>query len=213
MHRQRLGPVDSGLEHKDWQKLKRLTTPAKVQDFVNSLPFNFADGYSIDRSVKGILKKGKADCAGGAVLAATLLWMQGRKPMLLDIKAPHPRDYDHVVAIFKEGKYWGAISKTNHSVLRYREPVYRSVRELAMSYFHEYFLPSGEKTMRSFSKPFDLSRFGTSWLTSKDAVIDIIHELDNSPHTDILTKTQEKRLRKADYIERMAGDIKEWKGR
>ncbi len=212
MIRQRITEKDSGLDHKEWRVIKSLDTPAKIQNFLNDLKFDFRDGYKIDRSVRGILKSGKVDCAGGAVLAAGALWAQGRKPLLLDLKAPHPHDYDHVVAIFKEGKYYGAISKTNHAVLRYREPVYKSVRELVMSYFHEYFLPTGYKTLRSFSKPFDLSKYGVSWLTQGDMVLDIIHALDSSLHTEILTKEQVKSLRKADPIEIKAGSIVEYRG-
>lgn len=137
--------------------------------------------------------------------------MQGRKPLLLDLRTT-TRDADHVVALFKRGKYWGAISKTNHAVLRYREPIYKSVRELAMSYFHEYFLDNGKKTMRKFSKPFDLSKLAPSkagtkidWLTSKEDLISLVDALDKSPHENILPKGH--KLRKADKVEIMAGRV------
>ncbi len=199
---------ESGLTALEYRELKKLKTPGKIQDFLNTLKFDFAPGDEIDRSVRGILKNRKADCAGGAMLAAAALWAQGRKPLLLDLQVSKG-DFDHVVALFQDrpGQSWGAISKTNHAVLRYREPVYRTVRELVMSYFHEYFLPSGRKTLRSYSKPFDLSRLGTSWLTDREAVIDLIHTLDTSPHTQILSLKQERELRKADLIERKAGEI------
>jgi hypothetical protein len=116
-----------------------------------------------------------------------------------------------VVALFQEGKRWGALSKTNHAVLRYREPVYRSARELAMSYFHEYFLPDGRKTLRTYSKPFNLSKYGVEWLTDKEAVIDAIHLLDTSPHLEILSAKQKRGLRPADKIEIKAGEITEEK--
>jgi hypothetical protein len=116
-----------------------------------------------------------------------------------------------VVTLFKEDGYWGAISKTNHAVLRYREPVYRSVRELVMSYFHEYFLFSGKKTLRSFSKPFDLTRVGTTWLTTEDNLADLAYTLDHSPHTKILSPKQIRNLRQVDKIEIRAGNIVEYK--
>ena len=206
---QRITQQNSRLDHKEWALLKRLSTPKKIQDFLNKLPFDFELGEEIDRSVRGVLKNKKADCAGGAILAAAALWVQGRPPLLLDLQA-EKKDVDHVVALFKEGKYWGAISKTNHAVLRYREPVYKSVRELVLSYFHEYFLPSGRKTLRTYSRPFDLSKHGRKWLIDKEAVIDVIYSLDVSPHTQILTPEQKKGLRSADIIEIKAGEIVEY---
>ncbi len=138
-------------------QLRKLRTPAQIQDFLNRLPFNFEKHGQTHNSVAVALKKKKAHCFEGALIAATALQMQGWRPLLLDLKTVQP-DFDHVVALFKEGKYWGAISKTNHNVLRYRDPIYLSVRELAMSYFNEYFLANGKKTLRKYSKPFDLSR-------------------------------------------------------
>ncbi|MEK7147745.1 MAG: hypothetical protein AAB758_00445 [Patescibacteria group bacterium] len=210
MRIQRITREISELDHKNWQLLKSLNTPSKIQDFINTLKFDFRDGHKVDRSVQGTLRSRKTDCAGGAVFAAAALSLQGRKPLLLDLKTIEP-DFDHVLALFQVGKYWGAISKTNHAVLRYREPIYESVRELVMSYFHEYFLYNGKKTLRSYSKPFDLSRYGTRWFTDKNVVMDIIHALDNYPHTNILTPAQIKNLRKADKIEIKAGKIVEYK--
>ena len=207
--KQRITQQKSGLDHKEWQVLKRLSTPKKIQDYLNKLPFDFKPGEEIDRSVRGVLKNKKADCAGGAILAAAALWASGRKPLLLDLQA-EKADVDHVVALFKEGKCWGAVSKTNHVVLRYREPVYRSVRELVLSYFHEYFLPNGKKTLRTFSRPFDLSKLGIAWLTDKEAVIDAIYLLDTSAHSDMLTAKQKKNLRLADKIEIKAGELTEY---
>lgn len=201
----------SGLDRKEWLLLKKLSTPAKVQDYINSLPFDFRPGYKIDRSVRGILKSGKADCAGGAVIAAAALWAQGRRPLLLDLRAPKP-DFDHVVAVFKDVRRFGAISKSNHAVLRYREPVYMNVRELIMSYFHEYFLTDGRKTLRAYSKPLDLSLSGFKWLTDKDAVADIIHRLDNSKHFPVFNARKMKRLRPADPIEIKSIQLQEYKG-
>lgn len=207
--RQRITRESCGLDSKEWKKLKSLKTPEKIQDFLNSLPFDLALGEKMDRSVRGTLRNGKTDCMGGAILAAAALWAQGRDPLLLDLKTSKG-DFDHVVALFKEGKYFGAISKTNHGVLRYREPIYISVRELAMSYFHEYFLPDGRKTLRSFSKPFDLSKHGTEWLTDSECLIDIAELLDDSPHTPVASTKQIRAFRKADKVEREMGEITEY---
>ncbi len=196
---------------KELKVLKSLNTPQKIQSFLNTLPFSFEkkDTYN---SPRNILKDHKAHCFDGALLAAAALWVNGEKPLLLDLKVgENKKDVDHVVVLFKRFNRWGAISKTNHAVLRYREPVYKSVRELAMSYFHEYFMNNGEKTLRSFSKPFDLSRFGTEWLTSEKDLYYLVEALDNSPHTQILSVKQIKNLRKADKIEIKTGEIVEYK--
>lgn len=198
----------SGLSQEEYRSLEKLNTPAKIQDFLNALQFDFAPGDEVDRSVRGTLSKGSTDCAGGAIFAAAALFLQGRQPLLMDLQTAKP-DFDHVVALFKEGKCWGAISKTNHAVLRYREPVYATPRELALSYFHEYFLPNGKKTLRGFSKPFNLAKYGFGWLTDPEAVIDIVYDLDCSPHEEIVSASAARKLRLADPIEIKAGEIVE----
>lgn len=158
-------------------------------------------------SPKRVLEKGTAHCFEGALLAAAALEYQGQKPLLLDLKTSK-KDIDHVVALFKRGKYWGAISKTNHGVLRYREPIYKNIRELAMSYFHEYFLPNGQKTLVSYSKPFNLNKLGRDWITSHKDLFDVVDALDNSPHISVVPKGHKLRL--ADPVEVKAGEITEW---
>jgi hypothetical protein len=116
-------------------------------------------------------------------------------------------DVDHVVTLFKKDGYYGAISKTRHAVLRYREPIYKTVRELALSYFHEYFTNDGRKTLRSFSAPFKIS--STDWITSNEDIYEIASALDDSPHEKILNKKTERNLRPADKIEIKAGKLTE----
>ena len=201
---------DSGLTREDWSTLKRLDTPTKVQDFLNTLPFNHDTRATNQVSVEQVLESRKAHCFEGALFSACALWIQGQRPLLLDLVADEPDD-DHVVALFQVRGKWGAVSKTNHPVLRYREPIYRDVRELAMSYFHEYYLSDGRKTLRKYSKPFDLSRFGTSWIKPSLNPRDLAEALDRSPHYEILTPSQIRQLRRADRIERQATDLVEWK--
>ncbi len=191
--------------------LRPLTTPRKVQDFLEQLPSNLSRYSDSCSSPRMALRKGRAHCIEGAFIAATAFWLNKREPLLLDLKAQSP-DFDHVVTLFKENGLWGAVSKSNHPVLRYRDPIYRTVRELALSYFHEYILPeTGEKTLRSFSRPFSLKRFGKDWVTSEQHLWDIAFALDQSPHCQIFPKGTEKRLRKASKIERQAVRMKEWK--
>jgi len=193
---------------------KKLRSPAAIQDFINGLEMNFTGRRHTYASPLVVLQTGKAHCMEGAMLAAAALWHLGYPPLLLDLKTTNADD-DHVVALFKEGGRWGAISKTNHAVLRYRDPVYRDPRELAMSYFNEYFLDSGVKTMRSYSAPFDILRcraaHSDEWLTSRDDLAGIAEALDFSPHFQILKKGVDRNLRLADQSEIEAGKIVEYK--
>ena len=143
---------------------KKLNSSAKIQDFLNTLPFNFEKNGDTCSSPLLVLRRGTAQCLEGAILAAAILWYQGQKPLLLDLRTVRPDD-DHVLALFKQSGRWGAISKTNHAVLRYRDPIYATIRELAFSYFNEYFLDNGKKTLRSYSKPLNLLQFDDEWLT------------------------------------------------
>src|SRR5512142_217167 len=137
---------------------RRLDSPRKVQDFLDAVPMNFCEDGDTCMSPRRVLRENRAHCLEGAMFAAAAFRTHGRPPLVLDLEATDD-DHDHVVALFRERGRWGAVSKTNHAVLRYREPVYRSVRELALSYFHEYFLDDGRKTLRRYSDPVDLSRF------------------------------------------------------
>ncbi len=197
-----LSPVEENI-------FQKLSTPAKIQDFLNTLPYNFEVDGETCRSPRQVLQHKKAHCLEGAYLAAAVLWYHGHPPLLLDLRSTK-QDLDHVVALFKKGGYWGAISKTNHAVLRYREPIYQSIRELAVSYFHEYFLDNGNKTLREYSRAFSLKQYGTSWITSADDLWEIGADLDDSSHSLILPKGfVSKSLRKADEIEIKAGTLVE----
>lgn len=188
----------------------RLRTPRKIQDFLETIPVNFETGGDTCISPRRVLREKKAHCMEGALFAAAALWYHGERPLILDLKSAE-RDVDHVVALFRREEHWGAISKTNHAVLRYREPVYRTIRELALSYFHEYFLDDGVKTMRSYSKPFDLSRFANrGWVTAEEDVLYLPDLLDSSPHISVLTSAMRTGLRRADKIEIEAGKLVEW---
>lgn len=191
--------------------LKNLDTPAKIQDFLEKLPANFEKNGETCRSPLGVLKHREAHCLEGAIFAAACLRLNGHKPLILDLKA-HRRDLDHVIAPFKLKNHWGAISKTNHAVLRYREPAYQNIRELVMSYFHEYFLDNGQKTLQSHSEPIDLSRFDKKgWMTSDKNLWYIDRYLRQVPHKPILSATMAKNLRKTDPIEIRAGKLVQWK--
>ncbi len=190
--------------------LKKLNTPALVQDYLNSLKFNFeADGETLKSPIL-TLRARRAHCFEGALLGAYILSLHGYTPYVMHLKATKG-DYDHVVAPFKLGKFWGALSKTNHAVLCYREPIYKNIRELAMSYFHEYFLNDGSKTLRQYSELLNLGDFEPDWFTHRSDLWGIDEELDKVKHYDIVPKKYIKKLRKADKVEIQAGKIVEWK--
>ena len=190
--------------------LRKLKTPTLIQDYLDRLPINFETKGDTHFSPRMVLREKKAHCIEGALLAATALWLQGRAPLLLDLKTKQYDD-EHVVALFKEGSYWGAISKTNHAVLRYRDPIYKTVRELALSYFHEYFMIStGEKTLVSYSKPFDLRTVGDSWVTDESPLWYLDDCLNNHPHYPLVPKRFAKKIRKASIFERTTAALSEW---
>ncbi len=195
----------------DLKILSRLDTPHKIQDFLDSLPQNHEKDGETCMSPARVLKEKKAHCIEGAMLAATALWLAGEKPLIMSLKVSRG-DQDHIVALYKKNGHWGAISKTNHAVLRFRDPVYRTVRELALSYFHEYFLiTNGKKTMIGYSHPVNMKRFGKKWVSSEDDLWSIGNAIFNMPHTAVVPKGNEKHLRNAHPVERIAAGIEEWK--
>jgi hypothetical protein len=190
--------------------LKSFRTPAQVQDFLNTIPINFEfDGKDTVKSPLQVLRTNSAHCIEGALLGAYILSLQGHKPLIVHLEAPH--DFDHVIAIYKQNGYLGALSKTNHAALRYREPVYKTLRELVLSYFHEYFTDDGIKTLRRYSRPLNLNTFQSDWMTLSEDLWGIDEELDKIRHFDIAPKINLKKLRNADQTEREAGKITEWK--
>lgn len=207
---------------KEKKLMKRLNTPAKVQNFLNSLRFNFEEKGETLKSPIFTLRGKKAHCMEGALLGAYILSLHGFSPLILHLEASSD-DFDHVIVPFKQYGYWGALSKTNHAVLRYREPVYKNIRELVMSYFHEYFLDNGKKTLRSYSRPLNLNIFGKparppfwsgtggGWEKEEGDLWYIDKKLDKIKHYDIVPKFAIKNLRKADKIEIKAGEIVDFK--
>jgi len=199
-----------GLNHRETAILRKLSTPRKIQDFLDRLPINFEKHGDTHMSPRRVLRERKAHCVEGALLAATALWMRGTPPLLLDLKTIEFDD-EHVVALFKENGRWGAISKTNHAVVRYRDPIYKSVRELAVSYYHEYFRDhDGLKTLFSFSRPFDLRTLGDYWVTAEQDLWELDDVLNRVPHYRFLPKKNEHLIRRATPFERRVLNAREW---
>ena len=197
---------DLGLTPAEYRTLARLNTPEKIQQFLLSIPCNFEVGGETCLSVREVLAQRRAHCIEGAFVAACALWIQGEPPLLMDLKAE--QDYDHVVALFKRGNCWGAISKTNPPVLRWRDPVYRSLRELAMSYFHEYANRRHSKTLRSYAGPFDLRSIDPChWVTNGRHCWDIGVKLDEMRHIPLITRRQARMLLTRDQTERRVAAV------
>jgi len=204
-YKDRPKPADLGLTAEEGRILRSLRTPRKIQEFIIGLHANFEEEGDTLRSVRGVLKHRKAHCIEAAFVAACALWLNGDPPLLLDLTAN--KDSDHVIAVFRRGGCWGAISKSNHVWLRWRDPVYRSPRELAMSYFHEY-TNRQRKSLRSFSRPVDLRRFATDmWVTNPEDCWEVGAALCDVPHFKILTPAQARALMPRDATEMRADDL------
>lgn len=198
------------LTSSELKTLTALSTPAKIQNFLDTLPFNFEKNGETCMSPRRVLEEKKAHCIEGAMLAATALMLQGQKPFILNLKVKES-DFDHALALYKINGYWGAISKTNHAVLRFRDPIYRTVRELALSYFHEYFLvTTGEKTLLGHSRPITMNRFGTSWITRKDDLWDIAEYIYDAKYQSLVPRENKKYIEEASSLEQKAASIPQW---
>ena len=188
----------------------RLDTPQKIQTFLDCLPANFELDGETTMSPRRLLKARKAHCSEGAIFAAAALMYHGQPAWLLDIQSL-PSDQDHVVTLFKQQGLWGAISKTNHAILRWRDPIYRSPRELAMTYAHEYCLPSGKKSMLAFSRPFSVKRYAPRrWLIAEDDLDWLLEDLDDSPHVPVAPKHALRARKRASHFEMRAQNDAEW---
>ncbi len=198
-----------GLSAKDMTLLRLVNTPEKIQDFVDSIPANFEVGGETCMGVLETLRRRKAHCMEGALVGALALWIHGDPPLVIDIKADGA-DSDHVVAVFRRNGRWGAISKTNRGVLRYRDPVYKNLRELVMSYFNEYFDVKKRKTLRAYSLPLDLSRLDPSeWIIAKECW-ELSEKIDGLRHYQLITAKMAKTLRHPTLTERRSWDVEEY---
>jgi hypothetical protein len=173
---------------------RSLKTPFRIQQFLdNEIGYNLEPDGDTCYSPRTVLRQRVAHCMEGAMLAATALRMLGYPPLLVDLEAV--RDTDHVLAVYREGGHWGAVAKSDYTGLRSREPVYRNLHELVLSYFEHYFNPAGEKTLRGYSRPVNLKQFdGQGWATSEEDVWLIPNHLCTIRHSSILTPAMLRRV-------------------
>ena len=181
--------------------LRQLDTPEAIQAYLDGMPYN--DEITC-RSPRRVIRDGKAHCMEGALLAAAALECLGHPPVLVDLRAE--RDDDHIIAPFRRDGLLGALAKSNFTGLRYRSPVHRTLRELVLSYFEDYFNPDGELTLRGYSRPLDLrtARFG-QWRTREDELDDIGEHMDTLPGRILVAPEQALRLRRVPPAEMDAG--------
>jgi hypothetical protein len=201
-----------GLNRSELAVMRRLAKPEKLQLFLDDeIAYNKEPESATCRSPRRVLRDRVAHCAEGAFFAAAALRVNGHLPLIVDLEAV--RDDDHVLAVFKERDCWGAIAKSNYAGLRFREPVYRTVRELVMSYYEHYYNPAGEKTLRAYSiRPLNLQRFDRShWMTREDDLWDICEHLCVVPHARVMQLPAERKRRWMDarsYKAGMTGAVK-----
>jgi hypothetical protein len=175
----------------------------RTQQYLDAIPYNSeADGETL-RSPRRVMRDGTANCIEGAILAAAALRVHGQPPLIMDLTGV--RDEDHVIAVFRRGRSWGSIGTSKFTGLRYREPVYSSLRELAMSYFEHYFNLRGERTMRGYGRPVNLARFDPlDWMTAEEDLWTIAEYLDGIPHRPLLAPGQDRGLTRVDARQKAA---------
>lgn len=190
-----------GFSVREWRTLQRLKNPHGIQRMLDSMPYHEADTAWSPRRV---LREKTAHCCEGAMFAAAALRAIGLPPLVVDLEGE--RDTDHVIAVYRVRGSWGAIAKSHFTGLRDRMPIYRTLRELALSYFEDYFNLRGYRTLRTYSRPVDLSRFDhLNWMTSERSVWFVPTHLLNIPHTRLISPAQAKRLHLVDRLSIDAG--------
>jgi hypothetical protein len=183
-----------GFTPKELRKLRNLKDPHGIQKLLDAMPYHLADTAWSPRRV---LAENTSHCLEGAIFAAAALRANGFPPLIVDLEAEH--DTDHVLAVYRIDGLWGALAKSNYTGCRYREPVYRSLRELALSYFNIYFNLRRERTLRRFSQPVNLARFDhLDWMTTDKPIWFIVYHLLEIPHAALFPERVTKRLHRID---------------
>ena len=204
MLRRRARREDLALTKSEFALLQRLSTPQKIQTYLNRIPINHELNGETIHSVRSVMRHRLAHCIEGAMFAACALWVHGEPPLVMHLDCSLS-DYPHVVTLFRCGGAWGAISKTNGAVLRYRDPIYRTLREIALSYFHEYSDRQGRRTLRSFSGAFDMRRIEANlWVGNSAHCQEVEDRLAGLRHYPLISRRQERLLSRRDPFERRA---------
>jgi len=187
-------PSGDSFTPKELRKLRSLKDPHGIQKYLEAMPYHLADTAWSPRRV---LAENTSHCLEGAMFAAAALRANGFPPLIVDLEAE--RDTDHVIAVYRIGGYWGSLAKSNYTNCLYREPVYRTIRELALSYFNGYINLRGERTLRRYSRPINLTRFDRQcWMTTDKPIWFIVYYLLEIPHYKLFNDQAAKRLHRVD---------------
>lgn len=186
--------ADPAFTPKELRKLRGLKDPHGIQKHLEAMPYHLADTAWSPRRV---LAENTSHCLEGAMFAAAALRANGFPPLIVDLEAEH--DTDHVIAVYRMGGYWGSVAKSNYTNCRYREPIYKTIRELALSYFNGYINLRGERTLRRYSRPVNLARFDRQqWMTTDRPIWFIVYYLLDIPHFKLFDGRAAKRLHRVD---------------
>jgi hypothetical protein len=190
-------PPSSGFTRAETSLLRSLSPEWRIQEFLDGLAYDTKGGSC--RSPRRVIRDRECQCMDGALFAAAALRVQGRPPLILDLEADFDLDDDHVLAVFRGPHGWGAIARSNYSGLRFREPFFRTTRELVMSYYESYFNLRRDKTLRRYSRPVNLKRFDRiDWMTSESDLWEIPEYLVDVPHVRIAPPRALARASKVD---------------
>ena len=198
----RVDPFGGMLMRSEQRIMTSLTSPPKIQEFLDQTSYSTEDVY---RCPLRVFRDRRAHCFDGAVFAAAALRRLGFPPLVLEL-VPNERDDDHLIALYKRDGSWGAVAKSNFVGLRYREPVFRNLRELVLSYFEQFYNVAGEKTLRAYRLPLNLSSFDPLGWAVKDGPMDHIADaLDKKRRISIISEKAVRQLSLTDERSRRAG--------
>ncbi len=199
---QAIAAFENSLTKQERKAISGPVSPFKIQAFLDGIPYSGEERY---RCPLNVLRDGKGHCFDGALFGAAMLRRLGHPPLILDM-LPNDRDDDHLLALYKRDGHWGAVAKSNFSGLRFREPIYRTVRELVLSYFEQYFNAAGEKTLRSYTVPLNLKAFDKlDWMTSDENLEAVALRLDEIRKVPVLTRRMVAHLSPVDRRSYQAG--------
>lgn len=195
-----------GFSPKELRTLSCLDSPKRIQRYLQKIGYNLEENGETCSSPRRVLREKEANCIEAAIFAAAALRFHGHPPLIVDLTSVH--DDDHVIAVFNAFGHWGSIAKSKYTGLGYREPIYRTIRDLVLSYFEDYFNFRGEKTLRAYSRPVNLARFDkVNWMTTEENLFCISDYLNRISHSTLMTRGMTNNLSRVTSISKEAGEL------